>query len=101
MLTTVWGPSLWHYLHIMSFNFPSKPTILQKNKHLEFIKNLQYTMPCKYCRINLKKNFKVLPPTKKIVQSRDSFSRYIYNLHELINTMLDKKSNLSYDDVRQ
>ena len=20
MLTTVWGPSLWHYLHIMSFN---------------------------------------------------------------------------------
>tara|TARA_Y100001970_G_C14233411_1_gene860224 strand:- start:1017 stop:1664 length:648 start_codon:yes stop_codon:yes gene_type:complete len=101
MLTTVWGPSLWHYLHIMSFNFPSKPTILQKNKHLEFIKNLQYTMPCKYCRINLKKNFKVLPPTKKIVQSRESFSRYIYNLHELINTMLDKKSSLSYDDVRQ
>ena len=21
MLTAVWGPSLWHYLHIMSFNY--------------------------------------------------------------------------------
>lgn len=101
MLTTVWGPSLWHYLHIMSFNFPLKPTNLQKNKYLEFIKNLQYTLPCKYCRINLKKNFKVLPLNKNIVKSRESFSRYIYNLHELVNTMLNKKSNLSFNDVRQ
>ena len=22
MLTTVWGPGLWHYLHTMSFNYP-------------------------------------------------------------------------------
>ena len=21
MLTSVWGPSLWHYLHTMSFNY--------------------------------------------------------------------------------
>ena len=101
MLTTVWGPSMWHYLHIMSFNFPLKPTNLQKNKYLEFIKNLQYTLPCKYCRINLKKNFKILPLNKNTVKSRESFSRYIYNLHELVNTMLNKKSNLSFNDVRQ
>ena len=29
MLTKVWGPSLWHYLHTMSFNYPINPTILQ------------------------------------------------------------------------
>ena len=22
MLTSVWGPPLWHYLHVMSFNYP-------------------------------------------------------------------------------
>ena len=101
MLTTVWGPSLWHYLHILSFNFPVKPTNIQKKKHLEFIKNLQYTLPCKYCRINLRKNFKILKPNKNIVESRETFSRYVYNLHELINSMLNKKSNLTYNDVRQ
>ena len=101
MLTSVWGPSLWHYLHILSFNFPVKPTRLQKQKHLEFIKNLPYTLPCKYCRINLRKNFKVLPPSNAIVKSRETFSRYIYDLHEIINKMLNKTSNLSYDDVRQ
>ena len=37
----------------------------------------------------------------KTMKSRETFSKYIYNLHELINTMLNKKSNLSYDDVRE
>ena len=35
------------------------------------------------------------------MESRDTFSRYIYNLHELVNKMLKKKSNLSYCDIRE
>jgi hypothetical protein len=35
------------------------------------------------------------------MKSRDTFSRYIYNLHELVNKMLKKKSNLTYCDVRE
>jgi hypothetical protein len=33
--------------------------------------------------------------------SRETFSRYIYDLHELVNKMLNKKSNLKYCDVRE
>ena len=33
--------------------------------------------------------------------SRESFSRYIYELHETVNKMLHKKSNLTYCDVRE
>tara|TARA_B100000989_G_scaffold273394_1_gene231510 strand:- start:1 stop:600 length:600 start_codon:yes stop_codon:yes gene_type:complete len=100
MLTSVWGPSMWHYLHVISFNYPINPTKLQKNKYKQFLLNLQYTLPCKYCRINLKNNFKKFPLKNEIFENRDKFSRYIYNLHELINKMLGKKSNLSYCDVR-
>ena len=35
------------------------------------------------------------------MKSRDTFSRYIYNLHELVNKMLKKKSNMTYCDVRE
>jgi hypothetical protein len=35
------------------------------------------------------------------MKDRDSFSRYIYELHELVNRMLKKKSNLTYCDVRE
>ena len=100
MLTSVWGPSMWHYLHIISFNYPLEPTQQQKNKYKTFINSLQYTLPCKYCRINLKNNFKKYPLSDEIFISRDTFSRYIYNLHELINKMLGKKSGLTYCDVR-
>ena len=100
MLTGVWGPSLWHYLHIISFNYPNEPTKQQKKKYKELLLNLQYTLPCKYCRINLKNNFKKYPLNNNIFKNRNNFSRYIYNLHELINKMLKKKSGLSYCDVR-
>ena len=62
---------------------------------------MQYTLPCKYCRINLVKNFKVHPLRLEHLKNRDSFSRYIYRLHEIINKMLKKKSGLSYCDVRE
>jgi hypothetical protein len=100
MITRIWGPPLWHSLHTISFNYPVKPKKLDKTKYIEFIKQLQYVLPCKYCRINLKKNFRKLPLTMKNMESRESFSLYIYQLHELINTMLGKKSGLSYEDVR-
>jgi hypothetical protein len=100
MLTTVWGPSMWHYMHIMSFNYPITPTLENKKHYREFIINLQYTLPCKYCRINLTKNLKQLPITMSTMKNRESFSRYVYDLHELINKMLKKTSHLSYDDVR-
>lgn len=100
MLTTVWGPSLWHTLHTMSFNYPVNPTLDDKKNYQKFICSLRHVLPCKYCRQNLKNNFKSLPPTMKVMKNRGTFSKYIYDLHELVNRMLKKKSNLSYCDVK-
>jgi hypothetical protein len=101
MLTTVWGPSQWHFLHTISFNYPTNPTEQQKEHYKNYIMSLLYILPCKYCRINFKKNLKKMPLTKNNFKNREAFSRYIYELHELINTMLGKKSGLSYDDVQE
>ena len=101
MLTTVWGPSMWHYLHTMSFNYPVNPTKREKKHYRDFVMSLRHVLPCRHCRINLRKNFKILPLTQKCMKNREKFSMYIYNLHEHINTMLGKKSNLTYDDVRE
>ena len=100
MLTTVWGPSLWHYLHVMSFNYPINPTKIQKKYYKQLLLNFQHTLPCKYCRINLTKNFKKFPLNDVIFENRNNFSRYIFNLHEQINKMLGKNSGLTYCEVR-
>jgi hypothetical protein len=101
MLTTVWGPGMWHYLHTMSFNYPANPTPQDKSHYRDFILQLQYVLPCGKCRKNLKRNFAKLPLTHAEMDSRETFSKYIYRLHELVNDILHKKSGLSYDMVRE
>jgi hypothetical protein len=101
MLTTVWGPSMWHFLHTMSFNYPVSPTADDKKHYREFMISMQYVLPCKYCRQNLTKNYKVFPLRSSDLENRESFSRYVYKLHEMVNKMLKKKSGLTYCDVRE
>tara|TARA_Y100000389_G_scaffold204896_1_gene260588 strand:+ start:17329 stop:17913 length:585 start_codon:yes stop_codon:yes gene_type:complete len=101
MLTYVWGPALWHYLHTMSFNYPINPTMAEKKNYRYFILSLKNVLPCKYCRDNLKKNFKAHPLMMCHMKNRETFSRYIYKLHEIINKMLGKNSGLTYCDVRE
>ena len=101
MLTSVWGPPLWHFLHTMSFNYPTNPTKEEKKNYMNFVKSLENILPCKHCRNNFKKNIQTLPITMKEMESRYTFSKYVFMLHELINKMLGKKSNLTYEKVRE
>jgi hypothetical protein len=100
-LTTIWGPAQWHILHTISFNYPVNPTQEEKNNYRNYILSLQNVLPCGACRKNLKNNLKSYPLTMNHMKNRNTFSKYIYNLHEIVNEMLDKKSGLSYCDVRE
>jgi hypothetical protein len=101
MVTKIWGPVAWTLMHTISFNYPIHPTNEDKRHYRDFILNLQYVLPCKYCRMNLKNNFKQHPLNMCHMANRETFSRYVYELHELVNKMLHKKSNLTYCDVRE
>ena len=101
MMTSIWGPGMWHYLHTVSFNYPVSPTDQQKKHYKNLIFNMQHTLPCKYCRKNLKKNLAQYPLLPCHQKNRTTFSKYIYKLHEIINKMLGKTSGLSYCDVRE
>ena len=74
MLTSVWGPSAWHFLHSLSFNYPTKPTCEDKKNYRNFILNLRNVLPCGKCRENLCKNFKKLPLKMKHMKNRNTFS---------------------------
>jgi hypothetical protein len=99
-LTSIWGPAMWHVIHIISFNYPVNPTQENKDHYYNFMLNLKYILPCKKCRENLIKNYNDLHFSKKVFKNRHTFSLFVYELHEHINKMLNKKSNLTYEDVR-
>jgi hypothetical protein len=100
-LTTVWGPPMWHFLHTMSFNYPVHPTEADKRNYRAFMLNLQHVLPCKHCRTNLRTNYKNHPLLACHLENRAAFSRYVYELHEIVNKLLGKTSGLSYCDVRE
>ena len=100
MLTSIWGPSLWHVLHTISVNYPVNPTSDDKAHYKNFITSLKYILPCKYCRINFTKNLKIVPLNTKSLKNRENFSKWMYKLHETLNRSLGKKSGMKFRDVQ-
>jgi hypothetical protein len=100
MLTAVWGPPMWHSLHTISFNYPVNPSKEQKDNYYQYFKSLEHVLPCRYCRENYKENLKTLKFSKAHFKDRDSLSRFVYKLHEMVNKNLGKKSGLSFTQVR-
>lgn len=100
MMTSIWGPCLWHSLHTISFNYPINPYHADKIHYFNFFKSLKYVIPCKACRDNYTLNLKKLNFGMHWFVDRYTLSKYIYELHELVNKHLNKQSNLTYEDVR-
>tara|TARA_Y100001935_G_C16882186_1_gene303054 strand:+ start:12 stop:419 length:408 start_codon:yes stop_codon:yes gene_type:complete len=51
--------------------------------------------------MNLKRNLKETGFSIKCMKNRDTFSNYVFNLHNHINEMLGKRNALTYDEVRE
>lgn len=64
------------------------------------MKSLSNVLPCRFCRENYAENLKTLPLTGDVLQTRATFSRWVYDMHELVNGRLGKQSNLTYEKVR-
>ena len=107
MLTTVWGPSLWHSIHTISFNYPVQPTKQEQTDYYKFIMSLEKVLPCKYCRENFSKNMRAVNKRKRttlkraLARGRAGFSRYMYDFHNEVNVMLGKPITLTYKQVKE
>lgn len=100
MMTSIWGPCLWHTLHTISFNYPIKPLYADMIRYFNFFKSLKHVLPCGACRTNYADNLLKLNFGLHCFNNRTSMSLFVYDLHELVNAHLGKTSNLSYADVR-
>ena len=99
-LTTVWGPSMWLVLHTISFNYPCNPTPEQRAQYKQFFDSLYNVLPCGKCRTNLVNNYKCTGYGMKVFKSRETLSRWVYDLHSCVNAMLHKPNNYSYTEAR-
>jgi hypothetical protein len=100
MSPLIWGPLMWNYLHISSFNYPVNPSALDKKNKKNFVSALSQDLPCKACRENLANNLEKIGYSDDVFENRETYSRFIYNLHNQVNKELKKPITLSYEEVR-
>lgn len=100
-LTSVWGPSLWFVLHMISLNYSTHPTATQRREYQKFFDSLQHVLPCGICRDNLHSNLKCTQYGPHVFKNRNTLSRFVHRLHNCVNGMLGKdKCKMSYKDMR-
>jgi len=99
-MTSIWGPSMWFVLHMISFNYPCNPRAIQKRQYMTFFNSLKHILPCGKCRTNLTANLECTKYGPHVFQNRETLSRWVYKLHCCVNDMLHKKTTYSYEDTR-
>jgi hypothetical protein len=93
LMTRLWGPSGWLFLHCVSFGYPFKidPTnpehIEKQNDYYRFFYYLGKVLPCKYCRNSYMDFFTKLSPMSKL-GSRKELTKWLYDIHNMVNDKL-------------
>jgi hypothetical protein len=102
MLTSIWGPPAWQFLHCISFTYPNNPTNEEKLQFKHFFESVQYTLPCSYCRKSYSQ-FIITEPTILVnaLDNRKTLTQWLYNIHNRINQKLGVDYGITYDDVVQ
>ena len=97
MNQNIWGPHLWFSLHSISFNYPLKPSIEDKNNYKDFFLSLQEVIPCSVCKKNYKRHLNE-HPLQDYLDNRKSLVYWVIDMHNMVNAEIGKKI-LSYDIV--
>jgi len=87
MNQNLWGPAYWFTFHTITFQYPFHPTEEQKNSYKLFFEQLQYLLPCKYCREHFKLNWKEVPIQ---LENRRALVLWLIKFHNQVNIITGK-----------
>lgn len=101
LLPRIWGPHMWKSLHCISFGYPINPTPEQRDNYKIFFEKLGYVLPCKHCAdsYNNMVSNSIIKLTDDIFQSRDTLTKWVYELHQMVNHKLCVDYAVSYEDI--
>lgn len=101
LITKIWGPPAWEFLHSITFGFPISPTPEQKEAYRDFFVRVGDILPCKYCRDSYKQFISEgnTQLTDAVFKNRDSLTDWFYLLHEKVNNKLGIAYGVTLDDV--
>ena len=97
MDTRFWGPDGWKIFHSIAEGYPDKPTNDERYMYGCFFKCLRFVLPCIYCRISFKEYSEKLQVDDHL-DSKESLTKWMYNMHNLVNDKLRTQGFLHEND---
>ena len=88
---TVWGPVLWHAIHITALGYSNEPTYVQKRAPKEYYESLADLIPCPICRNHYVTHIQKYPISPHLDKRIDLF-RWTVHLHNEVNKSLGKST---------
>lgn len=98
MMTKVWGPSGWLFLHCITFGYPyyidsSNPDhAYKKQQYKLFFESLANVFPCKYCRESYKEFINDVK-IDRFLNTREDLCKWLYLIHNKVNHKLGVPNN--------
>lgn len=85
----VWGPHFWFVLHLVSFNYPDKPSTFQKEAYAAFYHSVKDILPCPTCRQHYQ-NYLSQYPIQPHIDERLHLVKWVIQIHNFVNNKLGK-----------
>jgi hypothetical protein len=97
MMTKVWGPAGWLFLHCVTFGYPQDPDqydvdnglpVGETRRHYyNFFREVGFILPCKYCRDSYRDFAKEVPLANSI-KNRETLTKWLHTIHNRVNNKL-------------
>lgn len=93
MMTKVWGPAGWLFLHCITFGYPysinqnNEEHNSKKHDYYNFFYYLGKILPCRYCRESYDEYFKQLDLYNSL-NTRKDITKWLFDIHNKINHKL-------------
>lgn len=93
MMTKVWGPAGWLFLHCVTFGYPYAINPQNPEHHTKaedyynFFYYLGRVMPCRYCRESYQEFFQE-HDLRNNLQNRRQIAEWLYTIHNRVNHKL-------------
>jgi hypothetical protein len=96
---SLWGPPIWFFIHIITYNYPLQPTPDLMDITKVFIESFPYQLPCEVCRTHAIGY--ITSKTKCVdlaVTTRDELFSFFVEMHNYVNRRTNKRE-MSIDEA--
>jgi arsenate reductase-like glutaredoxin family protein len=86
----IWGPKAWSLLHSFSVDEMKKISNTKKHNYYILYTTFIYILPCEICREHYSDIIYNIEPLVEDKISRKYLIKWVFNLHNIVNDLLDK-----------